>query len=549
MKKWILGALALILMAMPITAAGEMESVYYDLYYEGALVEGGAYFYRGSPYISVETLELCGNTSKLNIDRENRRVSFDLSKLELFIADDVASEYIKKYGGEAYIPMRGIDYRLHVPLNAIAQLAHLEYSMDEYAVYMISTDAADSIILGENVKAAASLLYGSGENLKLRAGSCLKLIGETASFDIMSAPDGEIFYLMKGAKLAKAPGEKAPDFYSAARKKLIPKEPINLCWHNFSSSALIAPEDNIGKDVMAPVWLRQIVNGGGAIENNADLGYVDDCHARGMDVWITITNNMTVRGSTNFTTKVFADRNLRNRTVAQYMFYAALYDADGINIDYEQMRDSDRDGFTAFVKEMRSLSERLGLVLSVDTLIPTSWSIEYDYAALGKATDYICVMSYDEHYGGSKTAGSVSSLGWYSSAIKRMLQYTEPNKLLMGVPFYARIWTVDASGKVLANPAFTMPSARTRVEESGGVPVWLPSAGQFYLEAPVEDGTLKIWLEDRRSIAVRLKCAQDFGLAGTACWQYAQAEPEIFEVFDAVYKKGVDPSTFYFENY
>ncbi len=543
-----MGVLTLLLIALPLKA-GAMESIYYELYYEADPVEGGAYFYRGSPYISVENLELYGNTSKLNIDRENRRVSFDLGELNLFIVDDVVSDYITRYGGEAYIPMRGIDYRLHVPLNAVAQLAHLAYRMDGNSLYMISTDATDSVILGEDVRGAASLFGGSGENLKFEAGSCLKLIGETSSFDIMSTPNGEKFYLMKSTKLAKGPGEKAPDFYAAAKTKKIPEGMINLCWHNFSSAALIAPPDNLGKDVMAPTWLKQIVNGGGSIENNADLGYVDDCHARGMDVWITITNNMTAKGSTNYTTKVFGDKNLRNRTVAQYIFYAALYDADGINIDYEQMRDADRDGFTAFVREMRSLSERLGLVLSVDTLIPMSWTIEYDYAALAKASDYICVMTYDEHYAGSKTAGSVSSLGWYSSAVKRILNYTEPDKLLMGVPFYARIWTIDDSGKVLANPAFTMPSARNKVEESGAIPIWLPSTGQFYLETPVEMGTLKIWLEDRRSIAVRLRCAKDFGLAGTACWQYAHAEPEIFEVFDAVYKKGVDPSAFYFDSY
>lgn len=101
-----------------------------------------------------------------------------------------------------------------------------------------------------------------------------------------------------------------------------------------------------------------------------------------------------------------------NKTAAQYLFYSCLYDVDGINIDYEDVTDNDAAGLTAFTALMRSYTERQGLNLSIDTLIPEPWTIEYDRAALSKYVDFLAVMTCDEHYSSSPAAGSIASLPW-----------------------------------------------------------------------------------------------------------------------------------------
>ena len=73
-----------------------------------------------------------------------------------------------------------------------------------------------------------------------------------------------------------------------------------------------------------------------------------------------------------------------------------------------------------------------------------TWTIEYDRDALAKHVDYIAVMSYDEHYAGSTIPGSVSSLPFVIDAIEGCLEEgVPPEKLLMGVPLYTRVWVVD----------------------------------------------------------------------------------------------------------
>jgi spore germination protein YaaH len=246
---------------------------------------------------------------------------------------------------------------------------------------------------------------------------------------------------------------------------------------------------------------------------------------------------MSTKGSTAFTTKTFNNSGLLNRSVAQYIFYASLYNVDGINIDYEDVSDSDAAGLVAFTALLRNYTEKQGLVLSIDTLIPRPWTVEYDRAALSKYVDYLAVMTYDEHYAGSPAAGSTASLPWVEDALVATLKDVPASKLLLGIPLYTRIWTVDGSGKIVSNPSAKMPTVRSTVKTSGVTPEWRDKEKQYYVEYPSGANTSKIWIEDSRSIANRLELVKQHNLAGSACWQLSQGEDKIWDVFYGMLKK------------
>ncbi len=142
-------------------------------------------------------------------------------------------------------------------------------------------------------------------------------------------------------------------------------------------------------------------------------------------------------------------------------------------------------------------------------------------------------MSYDEHYAGSPTPGSVSSMPFVENAIKGCIDAGVPSsKLLMGVPLYTRIWVVDAAGNKVSNSSATMPQIQKLLSDKGLKPTYLSKEGQNYVEYPVPEGTAKIWIEDSTSITNRLKYADKYNLAGSACWQYNQGSSDIWPVFD-----------------
>lgn len=493
MKKRILTWL--IILAMSITGINSFLLLYflatdidrnsYLLYYNDQMLFQRGYCIENTPYLPVELIGIYMKNSGIRVNETEKRLEIDLSLQNIVMADEATTKFVKDHAGSVSIPLREIESNLYFPLNTTVQFFHFKYSVIGTTIRMYHDTRTDT----------------SKSNV---------------------------------------------DFY--APKKSIERredEKISLAWDYAGTITPSVPSEKYpGLDILAPTWFHLITNGGGNVENNGDKGYTDSAHAKGYQIWATITNNMATKGSTAFTTETFQNNELLNKSVAQYLFYSCLYDVDGINIDYEDVADEDAAGLVAFTAQLRNYTQRQGLTLSIDTLIPRPWTVEYDRAALAEYVDYLAIMTYDEHYSGSKVAGSVSSLPWVEEAVQSTLKEVPASKLLLGIPLYTRIWTVDSTGKVITNPAAKMPAIRSQLEEKNLTPTWLDIEKQYYIEYPEDPYLTKIWIEDSRSISNRLNLISKYDLAGTACWQLRQGEETIWEVFERMLKENQSMSIY-----
>lgn len=466
------------------------ENDSYQLFFNNAALDQRGYCINGTPYLPVSLIGSYAKNSGISVDTSNKRLIIDLASQNIRMADDATTNFVKTYAGNVYIPLREIEGRLYFPLNTTDQFFKLSYAV-------------------------------LGHTIRIRDYSMDKIAAEAG----LSKID---FYAPKKAKFKREKNER-----------------ICLAWDYVSTVSQPAPPVKYdGLDIIAPTWFHLIAGGDGSVDNNGDKGYADSAHSNGYMVWATITNNMSTPGSTVFTTKTFNNSELLSRSVAQYIFYSCLYDADGINIDYEGVSDADAAGLVEFTALMRNYTERQGLILSIDTLIPKPWTVEYDRAALSKYVDYLAVMTYDEHYAGSPAAGSIASMPWVEEAVKETLKEIPAPKLLLGIPLYTRIWTVDSAGKIISNSTATMPTVRDIVGSKQLTPKWLNKEKQYYVEYPNGVNTSKIWIEDSRSIANRLNLVSKYKLAGAACWQINQGEDQIWDVFEGMLKEGKSLSNY-----
>ena len=537
----------LVLLSAQPSFAEEDEYVYCTISYDGKILPAQAYTYRDTPFIPLSVISQYGDSSSFSADYKEKKVNITLKDLNIYMGDPETTKFIQNYGGTVYIPIKTINDTACVALDTICQFAKLGYTVQGNTIYLANCTSEGNMgrLTDDIPSTASSLKEGSGKNISLLKGDVVFIRAETPSYYKIETLTGEVAYTLKGTVHIAETETSRLDYQDIPKTKPnLTSEKINIAWHYVGKTTPIRPEQTDGIDVLAPTWFHQIVEGDGNIENYGDLGYTRAAHENNFLVWATITNNMSTSGSTNYTTKVLNDTALRNKTIAQYLFYSCLYDVDGINIDYEELKDANRDQLTAFTKVMRTYTEKLGLTLSIDTLIPRPWTIEYDYEALGKTVDYIAVMTYDEHWASSPVAGSVASLPWVGGAVEELLAYVPGSKVLMGIPLYARLWTVNSAGKALSSKALNMESARALMESENLKPVWISSTGQYYAEYSKDGNTYKIWLEDARSLAGRTSLVYTYGLAGSACWQYTQGDDSAWEVFDAVYKQGLSPGSF-----
>lgn len=247
----------------------------------------------------------------------------------------------------------------------------------------------------------------------------------------------------------------------------------------------------------------------------------------------------------------------RSEFIQDAQAWVKRYNLDGIDIDWEYpvgppwgglpivTRPEDAETYILLLAELRSafdaLSQELGRPLTVTVAVPASgWFPEaIDVVAVQEHVDYLKLMSYDYYGSWSGTTGHASNLynnpedpewgGWSTDqAVNAYLNAgIRPEKLLLGVPFYARAWKgvnsennglfqsygesafehglnfMDIQGKFLTDPSY--------------IRYWDDMAKAPYLY----NGDIFITYEDEEALAYKVAYIKEKGLAGIMIWEYA----------------------------
>lgn len=305
---------------------------------------------------------------------------------------------------------------------------------------------------------------------------------------------------------------------------------INLVWDVVTSET--RNQDKIsGLDILSPTWF-DVEDADGNLKNKASRSYVDEAHSKGYRVWALVTNSF----DRDLTRKVLASPRARQNVMRQLAVYSLLYDLDGINIDFENVYDEDKDRLTAFVGEMSELFRSMGLVSSIDVTVPAQssyWSLCFDRKALAEKVDYMMVMTYDEHWATSPVSGSVASLPWVETNIEKMLKLVPKEKLLLGIPLYTREWIETQEGSKVRTKSKTlwMEDVDTIIKEKKVVPTWQEETGQDYLSYKEDGKTHRIWIENAKSIKSRLALVHMYELAGVASWRKGFETSDIWAIY------------------
>lgn len=315
--------------------------------------------------------------------------------------------------------------------------------------------------------------------------------------------------------------------------------PLILTWE-YVGQVPIDPEKSgkaSGVHVFSPTWFHLQENG--LVINNADKNYVKWVHKEGGRVWALFDNSF----NPELTHKFLNDAALRIKTIQQILSFLELYELDGINIDFENMYLKDQDMFVQFIAELAPLVHEQKKTLTIDVTfhsLSETWSMCYDRKRLAQKADYLMVMAYDEHGRSSPRAGSVSSLPWVEKGILKMLTEVPAEKLILGIPFYTRLWTetIDKQGKLkLDSKALSMEKAEAWIKEINGQVTFDLQSGQNYVEVKKEDSTYRMWLEDLYSIEKRIELMKKYNLAGVATWRRGFEKAEVWPAINNLVQK------------
>lgn len=284
-------------------------------------------------------------------------------------------------------------------------------------------------------------------------------------------------------------------------------------------------------NVIVPTWFN-VVSNDGKYTSLASKDYVEKAHDMGLKVWAMVENVSTEASIKNLNTKtLMSSTSTRKKLIANLMKEADTYGFDGFNLDFESLKAEAGPHYVQFIREMSVACRKKKLVLSVDNYVPSAYSEFYNRREQGIVADYVIVMGYDEHYAGGD-AGSVSSISYVKNGIEDTLKEVPKEKVINAVPFYTRVWTVK-DGKTTSK-AYGIKDAEQWVKDNHVKLVWDEDLGQYYGNTVNSNGEQFIWMEDSKSMELKIDLVKKYGLAGVACWKLGFETPEIWDIVSAV---------------
>lgn len=304
---------------------------------------------------------------------------------------------------------------------------------------------------------------------------------------------------------------------------------VSMVWDYFSES-YYAPDRSgtkiKGVNVVSPAFFSLEKLGKGEVYVNIDepgKEYVEWAHNNGYEVWPMISNGSMIET----TSEIMKDYKLRESLINKIVSYIVQYNLDGINIDFENMYEEDKEYFSRFIIELEPRLNEIGAVLSVDVTAPdggSTWSMCYDRYTIGKVADYIAFMAYDQH--NSTVEGTTAGYDWVEANINKFLgqEGVSAEKIILGIPFYTLLW-VEGETPYTVNINKVDEVLPNNIEKE-----WDEDLKQYYVEYE-EDGVIhKMWIEDENSIGEKLNLVEKYKLAGAAYWTKDRESEEVLNV-------------------
>jgi spore germination protein YaaH len=231
---------------------------------------------------------------------------------------------------------------------------------------------------------------------------------------------------------------------------------------------------------------------------------------------------------------------------------------DGVQFDFEMVPLKDRDKLTHFFKEATDELHARGFTVSFAVApvvehrpdepyfqkkLYKVWEGAYDLGAISKFADFVSIMAYNQHDGGT-TPGPTASLPWVQQAVQYALRYLPPQKISLGIATYSGHWYTGTepghkAGRVSQHMDAISYEDVVKILQSNNARLWWS-----YLDKANFSIFERNWLneylfvEDAQSFQAKLNLARQFNLRGISVFDLGIEDPKIWQVLKIKPKRG-----------
>lgn len=485
----------------------------------GELLEEQAVLIGGEPYAAYTYVE-----SQLNScfywDEETKGILLTTSGgVQTLLPGDAA--VAKTPGGQPAVQQES-DGKVYISLDVVKEYTDLDYAYYSNPNRVVIRNEWDGVEQAMVQSGTAQVRQKGGIKSLILAdvqkGDTLLYLENLDNWCKVMTADGYTGYI-RTEDISEPEAIEARTAKKDSYERITRNHKINLVWHQSTSTEsndamAEMTAEMTGVNVISPTWFS-VTDETGTISSLASADYVKLAHEAGREVWGLIDNfNEAFDETTDL-----AYASVRSRIIEQLLAEAASCGMDGINVDFENLKEAGIPHYLQFLRELTSAAHAQNLVVSVDTPVPQAYTMYYQRGEQARFVDYMIVMAYDEHFAGSEEAGSVSSLPFVQQAVEEMTRVMPADQVICGIPFYTRVWTEKFGQSAITSEVLGMDGAKNYAKENQMTETWDASLGQNVATVETSDARYTIWMEDEQSMEEKLKVIQSADLAGVAEWK------------------------------
>lgn len=214
----------------------------------------------------------------------------------------------------------------------------------------------------------------------------------------------------------------------------------------------------------------------------------------------------------------------KQRIINQVIILLQQYHFQGINIDFEELKESNDEYLIQFQKELYNALHAKGLIVTQDV---SPFNNDYNYKELSQYNDYIFLMAYDEH-SSDGNPGPISAQKWIEAAVDAAIKEIPLNKLILCLAAYGYDWPEGSVGSDI-----TYQEALTIAAESNANVDFDNDTYNLHFSY-YDDNNIAhdVYFNDAATNFNTMRFAVEYGLAGVALWRLGSEDSRLWKFYD-----------------
>jgi cellulose synthase/poly-beta-1,6-N-acetylglucosamine synthase-like glycosyltransferase/spore germination protein YaaH/peptidoglycan/xylan/chitin deacetylase (PgdA/CDA1 family) len=213
----------------------------------------------------------------------------------------------------------------------------------------------------------------------------------------------------------------------------------------------------------------------------------------------------------------------RKRLLNDIIRYLQQYKLQGINVDFEELKETSVVPMRKFQHELYDSLHAKGLLVTQDI---TPNDEDFDTKELAPYNDYLFLMAYDQHYSTS-IPGGISEQRWTEKVMDEAASSIPSNKIVLCIAGYGYDWPKNHE----ASPVTYQQAISTAKIENAEIDFDNNSYNCFYQYT--DNGTEhKVYFVDAAGNYNTMRFADEYGAAGVALWRLGSEDDRIWQFYN-----------------